>query len=77
MASPARRATVSIDARLHRGLRAKARRTDRSIADLVDEAVKRSLAEDAEDRLAFEKRARERAQDFTQVVRRLRRGGRL
>ncbi len=77
MASAARRSTVSIDAKLHRGLRAKARRTDRSIAELVDEAVKRSLAEDAEDRAAFEQRGRERSHAFTQVVRRLRRGGRL
>jgi hypothetical protein len=77
MASAARRATVSIDPKLHRGLRAKARKTDRSIAELVDEAVKRSLAEDAEDLATFERRARERSHDFTQVVRRLRRGGRL
>lgn len=77
MRSAARRSTGSIDAKLHRGLRAKARRTDRSIAELVDEAVKRSLAEDAEDVAAFEQRARERSHDFTQVVRRLRRGGRL
>jgi len=77
MASTARRSTVSIDAKLHRGLRAKARKMDRSIAELVDEAVKRSLAEDAADLAAFERRARERSHDFTQVVRRLRRGGRL
>jgi hypothetical protein len=77
MASALRRATVSIDAKLHRGLRAKARRTDRSIAELVDEAVRRSLLEDAEDLAAFERRAGERSLDFTQVVRRLRRGGRL
>jgi hypothetical protein len=77
MGSAARRATVSIDPKLHRGLRAKARRTDRSISELVDEAVTRSLAEDAADQAAFEQRARERSHDFTQVVRRLRRGGRL
>lgn len=77
MASAARRATVSIDPKLHRVLRAKARRTDRSISELVDEAVKRSLAEDAEDLAAFPSRARERSHDFAPVVRRLRRGGRL
>ena len=77
MASPVRRTTVSIDAKLHRGLRAKARKIDRSIGDLVAEAVKRSLAEDADDLSAFERRAHEHSHDFTQVVRRLRRSGRL
>jgi hypothetical protein len=77
MGSAARRSTVSIDAKLHRGLRAKARKTDRSIAELVDEAVKRSLAEDAEDLAAFARRERERSHDFAPLVRRLRRGGRL
>lgn len=72
MASAARRSTVSIHPRLHRALRAKARRADCSISELVDEAVKRSLAEDAEDVAAFSSRARERSREFMQVVRKLR-----
>ena len=51
--SAQKRATVYFDAFLHRALRLKAAETDRSISDLVNEAVKHSLAEDADDIAAF------------------------
>ncbi len=46
--------TVYFDSHIHRALRLKAVETDRSVSDLVNEAVKLSLAEDAEDLAAFE-----------------------
>ena len=57
MARVHKRATVYFDADLHRALRVKAAETDRSMSDLVNEAVKQTLAEDAEDLAAFEQRA--------------------
>jgi predicted HicB family RNase H-like nuclease len=49
MNTPTKRATVYFDPAIHRALRLKAAETDRSLSDLVNEAIKLSLAEDAED----------------------------
>ena len=49
----ARRATVYLDADLHRALRVKAAETDKSISDLVNTAVRLNLAEDADDLVHF------------------------
>ena len=51
-----KRATVYFDAEVHQALRLKAAATDRSISDVVNEAVKLALAEDAEDLAALDKR---------------------
>lgn len=75
MATSQKRATVYFDPALHRALRVKAAETDRSLSDLVNEAVKLSLLEDAEDLAAFEERAGERSLAFEDVVRDLRRSG--
>jgi hypothetical protein len=48
-----KRATVYFDPEIHRALRLRSATTDRSISDMVNEAVKLSLAEDAEDLAAF------------------------
>ena len=65
------------DASLHRALRLKAAETDRSLSELVNEAVKLSLAEDAEDLAAFSARASERDLRFEDVVKSLRRRGKI
>ena len=72
-----KRATVYLDEDLHRALKVKAVATDRTISEIVNEAVRRDLAEDAEDLAAFEERAGEAAYAFEQVVRLLRDRGRL
>jgi len=72
-----KRATVYFDSELHRALRLKAAETDRSLSDLVNEAVQLSLAEDAEDLAAFRKRAREPNVPFEDVVRDLKRRGKI
>lgn len=58
-------------------MRLKAAATDRSISDMVNDAVKLALAEDAEDLAAFEERADERSVNFESVVRSLRRRGKI
>jgi hypothetical protein len=77
MAASAKRATIYLPPELHRALKLKAVATDTSVSDLVSEAVQLSLAEDAEDLEAFEKRSRERSADFETVVKALRRRGKL
>ena len=73
----AKRATVYFEPELHRALRLKAAASDKSISDMVNEAVKLSLVEDAEDLEAFGKRRREPNLDFEQFVKALKRRGQL
>lgn len=77
METSQKRATVYFDPALHRALRLKAAETDRSLSDLVNEAVKLSLAEDAEDLAAFDERADEPDLPFESVVKELRRSGKI
>ncbi len=72
-----KRATVYFEPEIHQALRLKAAATDRSISDMVNDAVKLALAEDAEDLAAFEDRAHEKSVDFETVVRSLRRRGKI
>ncbi len=72
-----KRATVYFDPFLHRALRLKAAETDRSISELVNEAVKAALAEDASDIEAFEVREKEPDYAFEDVVKDLNRRGKI
>ena len=51
-----KRSTIYLDENIHQTLRIKAAETHRSISDLVNEAVKRTFAEDQQDLEAFEVR---------------------
>jgi hypothetical protein len=75
--SQQKRATVYFDPFLHRALRLKAAETDRSISELVNEAVKAALSEDAADIEAFEIREREADYSFERVVKDLKRRGKI
>ena len=77
MNTPTKRATVYFDPAIHRALRLKAAETDRSLSDLVNEAIKLSLAEDAEDLAAFEERASEPNLPFEAVVKELKKRGKI
>ena len=72
-----KRATVYFDPELHRALRVKAAETERSMSDLVNEAVQLSLAEDAEDLAAFEDRVNEPSLAYEDVVKDLKRRGKI
>jgi plasmid stability protein len=77
MSGNSKRATVYFDPELHRALRVKAAETERSMSDLVNEAVQLSLVEDAEDLEAFEDRANEPSLPYEDVVKDLRRRGKI
>ncbi len=77
MSQLTKRATVYFDTELHRALRLKAAETDRSLSDLVNEAVMLALAEDLEDLAAFEERAAEPNLPFEDVVKDLRQRGKI
>ncbi len=77
MATQTKRATVYFDPNLHKALRLKAVETSRSLSDLVNEAVREALSEDAEDLLAFEERADEKLISYEEMVKRLKKDGRI
>jgi len=77
MKNSQKRATVYFDPFIHRALRVKAAETDRSVSDLVNEAVKLHLAEDAEDLAALEERAHEPNLPFEDVLKDLKRRGKI
>ncbi len=72
-----KRATIYLDSQIHKALRIKAAETDRSISDLVNDAVKLSLAEDADDLAAFQTRSTEPNLRFEDVVADLKKRGKL
>jgi hypothetical protein len=72
-----KRATVYFDPSLHKALRVKAAQTDHSLSELVNTAIRRSLAEDAEDLATFEARAKEPDRAFEDVLKDLKRRGKL
>jgi plasmid stability protein len=72
-----KRATVYFDSELHRALRLKAAETDRSISDVVNDAIRLKLAEDLEDLAAFEETAKEPSLLFEDVLKDLRKRGKL
>lgn len=77
MAGSNKRVTIYLKPEFHKALKVKAAETDYSVSDLVNAAVKRALVEDAVDLEAFEKRAGEPLLAFEDVVRDLRRRGKL
>jgi hypothetical protein len=74
---PAKRATVYFDPNIHKALKLKSIETSKSISELVNEAVKTTLAEDAEDIIAFEDRTDEPLISFSDMVKRLKKDGRI
>lgn len=77
MTQALRRSTIYLDPALHRALRIKAAETDRSISDLVSDAVRSALAEDADDLEAFDERASEPDLLFETVVKGLKADGKI
>jgi hypothetical protein len=75
--SKVKRATIYLDPLLHRALRVKAAETETSVSDLVNAAVRHSLSEDAVDLAIFEARAQEPVLPFEDVLKDLKRRGKL
>lgn len=76
-ATKSKRATVYFDPALHKALRLKAAATERSLSDVIDEALRALLAEDAEDLAALDERANEPTVTFEAFVQQLKREGAL
>ena len=72
-----KRATIYFDAHVHRALRLRAAACNRSISDMVNEAVRMTLVEDADDLKDADQRQAEPSYSFEEFVTSLRDSGRL
>lgn len=77
MKKSVKRATIYLEPQLHHALKRKAAETARTVSELVNEAVKFSLAEDLQDLEAFEERACEPNLAFEDVLKNLKASGKL
>lgn len=72
-----KRATIYLAPHLHKALKLKAAESDRSISDLVNEAVGRSIKEDAIDLSAIRSRRKEPRRSFEEFIQEISKSGLL
>ena len=77
MDTQTKRTTIYLEPDLHKALRLKAVTISSSVSDLINLAVRESLSEDAEDIAAFEERGKEPLISYDEMVKRLRKNGRI
>ena len=77
MGEVAKRSTVYFEPELHRALRVKAAHSQRTLSEIVNEAVRRALREDQEDLAAFAERAREPMLTYEELLKDLRAHGKI
>ena len=77
MKTHTKRTTVYLESDLHHALRIKAAESDTSMSEIVEQAVKLSLAEDAIDIEAFEKRKGEKSLPFESILKKLSKDGKI
>jgi len=68
MRASRRRATICLRLDIYRALRLKAAAAGKSVSDVVNEALRHSLAEDAEDLHDAAKRRTEKSSEFERIV---------
>ena len=72
-----KRSTIYFDSKIHRVLRIKSAETEKSISDIVNNALKIMFGEDQLDLEAFEKRKDEPLVSFNNVLKELKRDGKI
>jgi hypothetical protein len=72
-----KRATVYFEEDLHKALKLKSAEASTSVSDLVNQAIRESLAEDLDDLQSFRERANEPTLNFEIFLTGLKRDGRL
>lgn len=77
MSESAKRSTVYFSPDLHRALRIKAAHTQRTVSDLVNDAVRLALREDQEDLAAFVERQAEPVMTYEELLRDLKAHGNI
>jgi len=77
MVTPTKRTTLYLDPDLHKALRLKSIATSKSVSEIVNNAIRESLVEDGEDFEAFEKRIKEPLISYDEMVKRLKKDGKI
>jgi hypothetical protein len=77
MTSLTKRTTIYLEPEIHQALRIKSAETNRSISELINEAILERLKEDAEDLKAFRERANEPVISYEALLEDLRAHGKL
>ncbi|MBL0174845.1 MAG: CopG family transcriptional regulator [Ignavibacteria bacterium] len=77
MSETTKRATIYFDPALHQALRIRAAHAQRSMSDLVNDAIRELLREDADDLAAFETRAAEPTMTYEALLKNLRKHGKI
>ncbi|MBS4021391.1 MAG: hypothetical protein KGZ79_03065 [Dethiobacter sp.] len=77
MSEATKRSTVYFKQEIYSALRMKAAVTNRSLSDLVNEAVRHTLREDQEDLDAFEERVAEPTISYEVLLKKLKADGKL
>lgn len=77
MSESAKRSTVYFSPDLHRALRIKAADTQRTMSDLINDAVRMALREDQEDLAAFVERQAEPVMTYEELLRVLKAHGKI
>ena len=77
MSATSKRSTIYFDSELHRALRVKAAHTQKSVSQLVNDAVRLTLTEDQEDLAAFEERGNETTISYEALLNDLKANGKL
>ena len=72
-----KRATIYFEPELHQALRVKAAHTQRSVSNLVNDAVRQALREDREDLAAFAERAAEPTMTYEELLKDLKEHGKI
>ncbi|MDD5094173.1 MAG: CopG family transcriptional regulator [Dehalococcoidia bacterium] len=72
-----KRATIYLDPDLHKALRMKSIETSQSISEVVNDAIRLALSEDADDLSAFEERANDPLISFEDILKELKRSGKI
>lgn len=77
MTATSKRSTIYFDPQLHAALRLKAAHTNRTVSDIVNDAVRAALAEDQEDLAAFEDRVSEPTMSYEALLDDLKANGKI
>jgi len=72
-----KRSTIYLEPDLHRAVKLKSAHTNRSISQIVNDSLKTTLSEDAEDLAAFEERAQERVMSYETLLSKLKADGKI
>ena len=77
MTTLSKRSTIYLQPELHKALRLKSVETERSMSELINEAIAITLNEDADDLAAFDERASEKLVSYEDMVKELKRDGKI